>query len=59
MLSLNCSFEIIMESIIILIDDMYVTIGRDNWYTIDGRKLQSRPTKKGIYLNDSRKMVVK
>ena len=48
-----------MESIIIHIDDMYVTIGRDNWYTIDGRKLQSRPVKKGIYLNDSRKVVVK
>lgn len=43
--------------------------GNDDWYTIGGLKLQSRPTKKGIYLrstsgrlqgkNNGRKVVVK
>ena len=29
------------------------------WYTLDGRKLNSRPTAKGIYISNGRKMVVK
>lgn len=29
------------------------------WYTIDGRKLNSRPTAKGIYLHNGRKMIIK
>ena len=29
------------------------------WYTIDGRRLQAPPTRKGIYLNRGRKVVVR
>ena len=31
----------------------------DSWYTLDGRKLEGVPTKKGIYINGGRKVVVK
>ena len=29
------------------------------WYTLDGRKLNGKPTQKGIYINGGRKVVVK
>ena len=29
------------------------------WYTLDGRKLNGKPTKKGIYINGGRKVVIK
>jgi len=31
----------------------------DAWYTIDGRKLDGKPTKKGLYIHGGRKTVVK
>lgn len=31
----------------------------DGWYTLDGRKLSSRPTQKGIYINNGRKLLIK
>ena len=31
----------------------------DSWYTLDGRKLQGKPTKKGVYINGGRKVVIK
>lgn len=31
----------------------------DRWYTLDGRQLQGKPTKKGLYINNGSKMVVK
>ena len=33
--------------------------GSDVWYTLDGRKLQGKPTKSGIYVNNGRKVVIK
>ena len=30
----------------------------DVWYTIDGRKLQGKPTKKGLYIQNGRKVVI-
>ena len=30
----------------------------DTWFTIDGRKLSSRPTLPGIYVNGGKKVVV-
>ena len=33
--------------------------GREYFYTLDGRKLDGKPTKKGIYINGGRKVVVK
>ena len=32
--------------------------GEGAWYTIDGRRLQKKPTRKGVYLNNGRKVVV-
>ena len=31
----------------------------DGWYTMDGRKLVGKPTKKGLYINNGRKIVIK
>ena len=31
----------------------------DTWYDLNGRKLNGMPTKKGIYMNNGRKVVVK
>ncbi len=31
----------------------------NQWYSLDGRKLQEQPTRKGVYLRNSRKLVVK
>ena len=33
--------------------------GDDTWYTIDGRKLGGKPTKKGIYIQNGKKRVIK
>ena len=30
-----------------------------NWYTLDGRKLQGKPTQKGVYISNGKKMVIK
>ena len=32
---------------------------QSNWYTIDGRRLEGTPTKKGIYINGNKKSVIK
>ncbi len=31
----------------------------DNWYTLDGRKLDDTPAKKGLYIRNGRKVVIK
>jgi hypothetical protein len=31
----------------------------DGWYTMDGRKLEGKPTKKGLYINNGRKVAIK
>jgi hypothetical protein len=31
----------------------------DDWYSVDGRKLDKQPTRKGVYLNNGRKVVIK
>ena len=31
----------------------------DNWYTIDGRRLNSTPTQRGIYIRNGKKFVIK
>ena len=31
----------------------------DGWYTLDGRKLSTRPTQKGIYINKGKKILIK
>ena len=31
----------------------------EDWYTLDGRRLNGKPTKKGIYVNGNRKVLIK
>ena len=31
----------------------------DKWYSLDGRKLSGKPTKKGLYINNGKKVVIK
>lgn len=35
------------------------TDSNDAWYSLDGRKLAVKPTKKGLYINGGRKVVIK
>ena len=34
-------------------------VNSEKWYSLDGRKLQGKPTKKGLYIVNGRKVVVK
>jgi hypothetical protein len=40
---------------VLTVDDME----NGSWYTVDGRKLQGKPTAKGLYIINGRKVVVK
>ena len=31
----------------------------DGWFTLDGRKLDGKPSAKGVYINNGRKTVIK
>ena len=31
----------------------------DNWYDLNGRKLQQKPTRKGVYIQNGRRVVIK
>lgn len=33
--------------------------GTGDWYSLDGRKLSSKPTKKGVYIQNGKKIVIK
>ena len=34
-------------------------ISTGDWFDLNGRKLQAKPTTKGVYINNGRKVVVK
>ena len=34
-------------------------VGRSAWYTLDGRKLDGKPTKSGVYIREGKKVVIK
>ena len=36
-----------------------VAVAADGWYTLNGVKLQSAPTEKGVYINNGKKVVIK
>ena len=38
---------------------IHVTIDSDGWYSIDGRRLNSRPAAKGVYIHHGNKVVIK
>ena len=45
---------------IISVDGAEGTVnGSDMWYTLDGRKLQGKPTQRGIYINNGKKVVIR
>ena len=45
---------------IISVDGAEGTVnGSDMWYTLDGRKLQGKPTQRGIYINNGKKVMIK
>ena len=35
-----------------------ITFG-DEWYSLDGRRLGSKPATKGVYINNGKKVVIK
>ena len=42
-----------------LIDNGKLIIDNDGWYDLNGRKLQGKPTQKGVYIQNGKKVVVK
>ena len=34
-------------------------VENENWYSVDGRKLEGKPTRKGVYIKNGRKVVIK
>ena len=40
-------------------DSGFTVNGSDAWYTIDGRKLDGKPTQRGIYINNGKKTIIK
>lgn len=36
-----------------------VTLDDGRWYTLDGTRLSGQPTRKGIYVNNGKKVVIK
>lgn len=40
-------------------DSGFMVNGSDAWYTIDGRKLDGKPTQRGIYINNGKKIAIK
>ena len=45
--------------IIQLINDETTERGNDVWYTIDGQRLTTKPTRKGFYIKNGKKIIVK
>ena len=37
----------------------FKVLGDDSWYDLNGRRLSGKPTQKGIYVNNGRKVVIK
>ena len=40
-------------------DSGFMVNGSDAWYTLDGRKLDGKPTQRGIYINNGKKVAIK
>ena len=36
-----------------------VTIDKDSWYSLDGRRIVGKPSTKGVYINNGNKVVIK
>ena len=61
----NANARIIMEeadgstTAIDAITGEVINDAADGWYSVDGMKLNAQPTKKGIYINNGKKVVIK
>jgi hypothetical protein len=33
--------------------------GKEEWYTLDGKRLDGKPSQKGLYLRNGKKVVIK
>ena len=42
-----------------IVDNKRETITNNHWYSLDGRKLDGKPTQKGLYIVNGRKVVIK
>ena len=40
-------------------DSGFMVNGSDAWYTLDGRKLDGKPSRAGVYINNGKKVVIK
>jgi len=40
-------------------DSGFTVNGSDAWYTLDGRKLQGKPARKGLYIHGNKKVMIK
>ena len=40
-------------------DSGFMVNGSDAWYSLDGRKLDGKPTQRGIYINNGKKTIIK
>jgi len=40
-------------------DSGFTVNGSDAWYTLDGRKLDGKPSRAGVYINNGKKVVIK
>ena len=36
-----------------------VNLDGDAWYTLDGRRMEGKPSTKGIYINNNKKVIIK
>ena len=45
--------------IISVYDSGFMVNGSDTWYSLDGRKLSGKPSVKGVYVNNGRKVIIK
>jgi hypothetical protein len=34
-------------------------VNSEKWYSVNGQKLQKKPTQKGVYLHNGRKVIVR
>ena len=41
------------------VDNLSGKVSAEGWYTLNGMKLQTAPTEKGIYIKDGKKVVIK
>ena len=55
----SARITIVFEDATKIANTNLTNITNGNWYDLNGRKLNGMPTKKGIYMNNGRKVVVK